>query len=135
MFPRWNLHSAAALGPHATVAVSSAEARSKGVCSHLCGSGVARAVGMWWYRASSWRRGNGVASAWGPHLQQGVEVPDSLSCGSGGEQKLHPVGGGSIQKLQRALPGRNVVLSLLGARRSTAGTVAPGTYSTCYGGR
>ena len=34
-----------------------------------------------------------------------------------------------------ALPGRNVVFSLSGARRSTAGTVAPGTYSTCSGGR
>ena len=45
--PRWNLHSAAALGPHATVAVSSAEARLKCLCSHRCCSGVAWAVGMW----------------------------------------------------------------------------------------
>ena len=46
--PRWNLHSAAALGPHATVAVSSAGARSKCMWSHRCCSGVAWAVGMWW---------------------------------------------------------------------------------------
>ena len=49
--------------------------------------------------------------------------------------KLRAVGGGSIHKLPRALPGGNVVLSPLGARRSTARTVAPGTYSTCSGGR
>ena len=46
--PRWNLHSAVALGPHATVAVSFAAARSKCVCSHWCCSEVAWAVGMWW---------------------------------------------------------------------------------------
>ena len=45
------------------------------------------------------------------------------------------MGGGTINKLPRALPGRNVALSPLGARRSTAGTVAPGTYSTCSSGR
>ena len=46
--PRWNLHYAALLGPRATVAVSSAEACSKCVCSHRCSSGIARAVGVWW---------------------------------------------------------------------------------------
>ena len=76
-----------------------------------------------------------MASAWGPHLQQVVGVPVSLSCGSGGGQKGRAVGGGSIHKLPLALPGRNVALGPLGARRSTAGTVAPGTYSTCSGGR
>ena len=76
-----------------------------------------------------------MASAWGPHLQQVVEVPVSASRGSGGGQKLRAVGGGSIHKLPCALPGSNVVLSLLGARRSTAGTVVPATYSTCSGGR
>ena len=75
-----------------------------------------------------------MASASGPHLQQVVGVPVSLSCGSGGGQKGRAVGGGSIHKLPPALPGRNVALSPLGARRSTAGTVAPGTYSTCSGG-
>ena len=76
-----------------------------------------------------------VASAWGPHLQQVGGVPVSLSCDSGGGQKGRAVGGGSIHKLPRALPGRNVAFSPLGAGRSTAGTVAPGTYSTCSGGR
>ena len=76
-----------------------------------------------------------MASAWGPHLQQVVGVPVGLSCGSGGGQKLRPAGGGSIDNLPRALPGRDVVLSLLGAWRSTAGTVAPGTYFTCSRGR
>ena len=76
-----------------------------------------------------------MASAWGPHLQKVVGVPVSLSCHSGGGQKGRAVGGGSIHKLPRALPGRNVALSLFGARRSAAGTVAPGTYSTCSGGR
>ena len=76
-----------------------------------------------------------MAGAWGPHLQHVVGVPVSLSRGSGGGQKLRAVGGGSIHKLPRALPGCNVVLSPLGARRSTAGTLAPGTYSTCSGGR
>ena len=33
------------------------------------------------------------------------------------------------------LSSRNVVFSPLGARRSTAGTVVLGTYSTCSGGR
>ena len=72
-----------------------------------------------------------MASAWGPHLQQVVGVPVGLSCDSDGGQKGRDVGGGSIHKLPRALPGRNVALSALGARRSTAGTVEPGTYSTC----
>ena len=76
-----------------------------------------------------------MASAWGPHLQQVVGVPVSLPCDSGGGQKVLAVGGGSIHKLPPALPGGNVALSLLGARRSTAGTVAPGTYSTCSGCR
>ena len=76
-----------------------------------------------------------MARAWGPHLQQVVGVPVSLSCDSGGGQKRCAVAGGSIHKLPRALPGRNVALSPLGARRSTAGTVAPGTYTTCSGGR
>ena len=70
-----------------------------------------------------------------PYLQQVVGVPVSLSCDSGGGQKGRAVGGGSIHKLPPALPGRNVALSLLGARRSTAGTVASATYSTCSGGR
>ena len=72
-----------------------------------------------------------MASAQGPHLQQVVVVPVSLSCDSGGGQKGRVMGGGSIHKLPRALPGRNVALSPLRARGSTAGTVAPGTYSTC----
>ena len=76
-----------------------------------------------------------MASAWGPHLQQVVGPPVSLSCDSGVGQKGRAVGGGSIHKLPRARPGRNVALSSLGARRSTAGTVAPGTYSSCSGGR
>ena len=42
--------------------------------------------------------------------------------------------GGTIHKLPRALPGRNVALSPLGARRSTGGTMAPSTYTTCSGG-
>ena len=50
---RWNLHSALALGPHATVAVSLSAARSKCVCSHWCCSGVAWAVGMGWWRANN----------------------------------------------------------------------------------
>ena len=74
-----------------------------------------------------------MASAWGPHLQQVVGVPVSLSCDSAGGQKGRAVGGGSIHRLLRTLPGRNVALSPLGARRSTAGTVVPGTYSTCSG--
>ena len=76
-----------------------------------------------------------MASAWGGHLQQVVGMPNSLSCGSGGGQKLRAVGGGSIHKLPRALPGRHVVLSLLGFSTSATGTVAPGTYSTCSGCR
>ena len=76
-----------------------------------------------------------MASAWGPHLQQVVGVPVSLFCDSGGRQKGRAVGGGSILNLRRTLPGRKVVLSQLGARRSTAGTVVPGTYSTCSGCR
>ena len=76
-----------------------------------------------------------MASARGPHLQQVAGVPVSLFCDSGGGQKGRAVGGGSIHKLPPALPGRNVALSPLGDRRSTAGTVAPGTYSTCSGGR
>ena len=75
-----------------------------------------------------------MASAWGSHLQQVVGVPVSLFCDSGGGQKGRAVGGGSIHKLPRALPDWKVVLSPLGARRSTAGTVAPGTYSTCSAG-
>ena len=63
-----------------------------------------------------------MASAWGPHIQQVVGVPVSLSCDSSGRQKLHAVGGGSIHKLPRALPGCKGVLSPLAA--STAGTVA-----------
>ena len=55
-----------------------------------------------------------MASAWGPHLQQVVGVPVSLSCDSGGGQKGHAVGGGSIHKLPCALPSHNVALSLLG---------------------
>ena len=46
--PRWNLHSAVALGRHTTVAVSFSAAHSKCVCSHRCSSGVAWAVGMGW---------------------------------------------------------------------------------------
>ena len=46
--PRWNLHSAAALGGHATVAVSFSVARSKCMCSHWCCSVPAWAVGMEW---------------------------------------------------------------------------------------
>ena len=65
-----------------------------------------------------------MASAWGPHLQQVVKVPVSLSCDSGGGQKGHAVGGGTIHKLPRALPGHKVVLSPLGSRGDTAGTVA-----------
>ena len=72
-----------------------------------------------------------MASAWGPHLQQVVGVPVSLSCDSGGGQKGRAVGGSRIHKLPPALPGRNVALNPLGASRSTAGTVAPGTYSIC----
>ena len=57
-----------------------------------------------------------MAGAWGPHLQQVVGVPVSLSCDSGCGLKGRAVGGGSILKLPRALPGCNVVLSPLGAR-------------------
>ena len=64
-----------------------------------------------------------------------VGVPVSFSCDSGRGQKGRAVGGGSIHKLPRALPCRKVVLSPLGARKSTAGSVAPDTYSTCSGGR
>ena len=39
-----------------------------------------------------------MASAWGPHLQQVVGVPVSLSCGSAGGQEGRAVGGGSIHK-------------------------------------
>ena len=46
--PRWNLHSALALGPHATVAMPLSAARSKCLCSHQCCSGVAWVVGMGW---------------------------------------------------------------------------------------
>ena len=46
--PRWNLHSASALWPHATVAVSLSAAHSKCVCSLRCCSGVAWAAGMGW---------------------------------------------------------------------------------------
>ena len=74
-----------------------------------------------------------MASAWGPHIQQVVGLPVSLSCDGGGGQKGCAVGRGSIHKLLRALPGCNVALSPLGARRSTGGTVAPGTYSTSSG--
>ena len=76
-----------------------------------------------------------MASAWGPHRQQVVGVPVSLSCDSGGGQKGRAVAGGSIHKLPPALPGCKVALSPLGARRSTPGTVAPGTCSTCSDGR
>ena len=76
-----------------------------------------------------------MASAWGPHLQQVVGLPVSLSCDSGGRQKGRAVGGGSIHKQPRALLGRNVVLSLFVSRRSTAGSVALGTYCTCSGGQ
>ena len=76
-----------------------------------------------------------MASAWGPHLQQVAGVPVSLSCDSGGGQKGRAVGGGSIHKRPRALPGRNVALSPLGARRSAAGTMALVTHSTCSGSR
>ena len=75
-----------------------------------------------------------MASAWGPHLQKVVGVPVSLLCDSGGGQKVRAVGGGSIHKLPCTLPGRKVVLSPLGARGSTAGTVALGTYSNFSGG-
>ena len=74
-----------------------------------------------------------MASAWGPHCQQLVGVPVSLSCDGGGGKKGRAVGGGSIHRLPPALPVRNVVFSPLGARRGTAGTVTPGTYSTCFG--
>ena len=60
-----------------------------------------------------------MASAWGPHLEQVMGMPVRLSCDSGGGQKGRAVGGGSIHKLPRALPGRNGALSPLGARRST----------------
>ena len=76
----------------------------------------------------------GLLALWGPHLQQVGGVPVSASCGSSGGQKLRAMGGGSIHKLLCALPGSNVVLSPLGARRSTSGTVVPGTYSTCSDG-
>ena len=79
--------------------------------------------------------GHGVASAWGPHLEQVVRVPVGASSGSGGRQKLHAVGNGSIRKLPCALPGCNLVLSPLGAMMSTTGIVVPGTYSTCSSGR
>ena len=87
-------------------------------------------VGPWYVvvASSNWRRGHGVASARGSNLQQVVGVPVSLSCDSGGGQKGLAVGGGSIHKLPPALPGRKVVLSPLRARRSTAATVALGTY-------
>ena len=75
-----------------------------------------------------------MASARGPHRQQVVGVPVSLSCDSGGGQKGRAVGGGSIHKLPPALPGRNVALSLLGARGSAAGTVVPDAFSTCSDG-
>ena len=52
-----------------------------------------------------------MAKAWGPHLQQVVAVPVSLYCDSGGGQKGRTVGGGSIHKLPRAPPGRNLALS------------------------
>ena len=45
--PRWNLHSAVVLGPHATVAVSSADACFKCVCSPWSCFGVVCAVGVW----------------------------------------------------------------------------------------
>ena len=133
--PWWKLCSAAVLGPHGTVAVSSAEACLKCVCSHryfFWGS-----MGRWCVvvACQQLRRGHGLASAWGQHLQQVVGVLISASCGSGGGQKLRAVGGGSIHKLLCALPGRNVALSPLGDRRSTAGTVVPCTYSTSSGGR
>ena len=76
-----------------------------------------------------------MASAWGPHLQQVVGLPVSEFRGGGGGQKLRAVGSGSIHRLPCTLPGRNVLFSPLGARRTTAGTVVPGTYSTCSGGR
>ena len=76
-----------------------------------------------------------MASARGPHLQQVMQVPVSLFCDSGGGQKGRAVGGGSIHKLPRALPGGKAVLSPLGARKSTAGTVVLDTHSTCSGGR
>ena len=76
-----------------------------------------------------------MARAWDSHVQQVLGVPVSLSCDSGGGQKGRAVGGVSIHKLPRALPGRNVALSQLGARRSTAGTVVLGTYSTYSGSR
>ena len=62
-------------------------------------------------------------------------MPVGTSPGRCGAQKLRAVGNGSIQKLPFALPGCTVVLSPLGASRSTAGTVVPGTYFTCLGGR
>ena len=64
-----------------------------------------------------------MASAWGPHLQQVVGVPVSLSCDSGGGQKGRAVGRRSIHNLPCDLPGRNLALSPLGAKRSSAGTV------------
>ena len=76
-----------------------------------------------------------MARAWGPRLQQVVGVPVSPSRGSGVGQKMRVVGGGSIKKLACALRGCNVVLSPLGARRSTGGTLVPDTYSICSGGR
>ena len=71
-----------------------------------------------------------MASTPGAHLQQVVGVPVSLSCDSDGGREGRAVGGGTIHKLLRAQPGRNGALSALGARRSTAGSMAPGTYST-----
>ena len=85
--------------------------------------------------ASEQRKSTFSYCAWGPHRQQVVGVPVRVSCDSGGGQKGRALGGGSIHRLPPDLPGRNVVFSPLGARRSTAGTVVPGTYPTCSGGR
>ena len=79
--------------------------------------------------------GDGVASAWGPHREHVMGVPVGGFCGSGVGWNLPALGGGSIHKLPCALPGRRVTFRPLGVRRRTAGTVAPGTYPTCSGGR
>ena len=133
--PRQIGRSARVLGCHVTVASIPAGAGSKCVCSHRCCSGVAWAVGVWRWRANSWRMGHGVASAWAPHPQQVLGMPVSGSCGNGSGRNVRAVDGSSIHKLPCALPGRRVTLRLLGANRRTAGTVFSTTYATCSGRR
>ena len=123
------------LGFQVTVASTFAGASLKCVCSHWCCSGVAWAVGSWWWHATSWRMGHGVASAWRPHRQRALHMPVSGSCGNGGGLSLRAVGGGSILNLPCVLPGRRAKLRPLGPNRRTAGIVAAGMYPTCSGGR